>query len=560
MSLILEQLIHREGRHLVVNRLSLEVDTAELFVLLGPHGSGKSAVLRITAGLLAAESGRVLLGGRDLTELPARQRGLGFVPRRAALFGRMTVAENVEFGLHIRKVAPAERRRTRDALLDLVGLDGLGSRMPGQLVDGQPQRVALARALAYQPQALLLDTPFGGLDRAARTELHATLLRIRHELGVPILFATNDPEEAFALADRLGIINAGRLIEVGTPGELYQRPRSEFAAMFLGPANLLVGQLAHGGVRLGPAPVQLSILSIDAMGPQRIPLLFRPEDVVLAAAQRDLAPPHLGCGVVEQAIYLGAIERLRIQLPALPGVRRIAPAVPFGADYLIVEASRTAAQARHFPLGHGDRVWVGVRNLHAILDAGLRLLIVTGPAPDARAALAFGRQITRLAHAQTTILEYPNAAERLGWGVQQAHNRPGKHFPLFEPRLPPVPPIEAVLNEVERCQYDLVVLAAREQDRGDLIEALLQVGEHHVLLVPSAQPTPERALICVTTGEPSKQDVLVAGRLLRHLGAEVTLLAVLPRGADGTAAHERAERFLAAGARTLNLLGVPART
>jgi ABC-type sulfate/molybdate transport systems ATPase subunit len=560
MALRLEQLTRREGGHLVVNHVSFDISAAELFVLLGPRGSGTGAVVRIAAGLLAADSGRVLLGDRDLTQLPAQQRRVGYVSQRDALFRHMTVVENVEFGLQIRKVTPAERRRTRDALLDLVGLDGLGSRMPGQLVGGQSQRVALARALAHQPEALLLDTPFSGLDRATRAELHATLLRVQQTLHIPILFATNDPEEAFALADRLGVMHAGRLIEVGTPSDLYERPHSEFAATLLGPANLLVGQLAQSGVQLGSVHIPLPLLSTGAGGPQRAPLLFRPEDVVLAAAERDLAAPRLGYGQVEQATFLGGIERLRIRLPALPGVRRIAPSAPFGADYLLVEATRSAAQARHFPLGCSDRVWVGVRQLHAILDAGLRLLIVTGPAPAARAALALGRQIAQLAHAQITILEETSVAAKLSWRVQQAHERCGKRFPRFARREAPEPAMEDVLHAVEDCQYDLVVLAARAQDQADLLDALLQVGEQHLLLAPSPQPTPARALICVAAGEPSKQDVLVAGRLLRHLGTEVTLLAVLPRDADGAAARDRAERFLAAGARTLALLGVPART
>ncbi len=234
MSIVLEQLTKRYEGYPVVNRVSLEIPDGEFFVLIGPSGSGKSTVLRMIAGLNTVDRGRIWLHRREVTHLPPQQRGVGFVFQHYALFEHMSVADNVEFALKIRRVKPAERRRRRDELLELVGLAGLGRRMPDQLSGGQQQRVALARALAHQPEVLLLDEPFGALDAKIRVELRRALRAIQKELRITSIFVTHDQEEAFELADRLGVMNHGRLLEVGQPAELYQRPQTEFAATFLG--------------------------------------------------------------------------------------------------------------------------------------------------------------------------------------------------------------------------------------------------------------------------------------------------------------------------------------
>src|SRR5919205_376168 len=282
MSIVLEQLSKRYEGHPVVNNVSLEVVDGEFFVLLGPSGSGKSTILRMIAGLAGIEQGRVLLHGRDVTTLPPQERGVGFVFQNYALFRHMSVAENVEFGLRVRKVAAAERRRRRDELLELVGLAGLGGRMPRQLSGGQQQRVALARALAYQPEVLLLDEPFGALDAKIRVDLRRTLRNIQREIGTTTIFVTHDQEEAFELADRLGVMTVGRLLEIGPPAELYQRPQTEFVATFLGTANLLVGECAEDEVRLGPVRFPLNTETSQLGDSHRVQVLFRPEDVGLA--------------------------------------------------------------------------------------------------------------------------------------------------------------------------------------------------------------------------------------------------------------------------------------
>ena len=234
MSILLEGVNKRYGQQTVVNNVSLEITDGEFFVLLGSSGSGKTTVLNIIAGLVSADEGRVLLHGRDVTTLPTQKRNVGFVFQNYALFEYMTVGENIEFGLQIRKVPKKERQNKRDELLELVGLVGLSERMPRQLSGGQQQRVALARALALEPDVLLLDEPLGALDTKIRTELRRSLKAIQRQLGVAAILVTHDQEEAFDLADRIGVMSYGRLVEVGTPRDLYMHPQTEFVASFLG--------------------------------------------------------------------------------------------------------------------------------------------------------------------------------------------------------------------------------------------------------------------------------------------------------------------------------------
>src|SRR5688500_8550655 len=345
MSIVLEELTKRYGGQPVVNGVSLEVADGELFVLLGSSGSGKSTLLRMIAGLSEVDAGRVLLHGRDVTDAPPAKRGVGFVFQSYALFRGMTVAENVEFALSIRGVPRSERRRRRDELLELVGLAGLHGRMPRQLSGGQQQRVALARALAHRPEVLLLDEPFGALDAKVRIELRRTIREIQRELGITTVFVTHDQEEAFELADRLAVLSFGRMLETGPPDELYLRPETEFVATFLGTANLMVGEHTAAGVQLGSVQFPLTTRAA-ADGSRRVQILFRPEDVALRSSAQDLSCPSLGEAVVEQRSFVGSFERLRLRLPLLPGVRAIAPPVPFGYDGVWLEAARSQDQAR----------------------------------------------------------------------------------------------------------------------------------------------------------------------------------------------------------------------
>lgn len=558
MSIVLDHVSKRYDGHAVVNQVSLEIPDGELFVLLGPSGSGKSTVLRMIAGLAEAEDGRILLHGRDVTALSPQRRGVGLVFQHYALFRHMTVAENIEFPLRVRRVARGERRKRRDELLELVGLAGLGARRPDEMSGGQQQRVALARALAHRPEVLLLDEPFGALDAKIRGDLRQAIRAIQRELRVTTIFVTHDQEEAFALSDRLGIMNFGRLLEVGPPRELYLRPQTEFVATFLGTANLMVGECDASGVRLGPLRFPLATEIAASEEVRRVQVLFRPEDVAVKDSETALSQATLGQARVEEASFSGSIERLRLRLPALAGVRTISPPVPFGSDSLIVEATRSQHQAVRFPLRAGDAAWVGVRRLHALTHPGLSLLLLTDGSATSAGALALGSQIARLAHARVTLLASGLPAGEAAGLLQQARERLGSGLAAVESRSTERPLAVAVAEEATRQHYDLVVQAAGLDGAGTA-EQVMQAGDHHLLLVPAACAVPSRVLVCVAVGEPGKEDVRFAGRLVRHLGASVTLLTVVPHD-QSEVEVERAERFLAAGLRTLGGTGVPARS
>ena len=572
MSIVLEDLTKRYGGHPVVSSVSLEVGDGELFVLLGSSGSGKSTLLRMIAGLSEVDAGRVMLHGRDVTDLPPAGRGVGFVFQSYALFRGMSISENVEFALAVRGVPAEKRRRRRDELLELVGLSGLGGRMPRQLSGGQQQRVALARALAHQPEVLLLDEPFGALDAKVRLELRRTIREIQRELKITTVFVTHDQEEAFELADRLAVLSFGRLLEVGPPDELYLRPETEFVATFLGTANLMVGEATADGVRLGPVQFPLNTRAEPADGARRVQVLFRPEDVALRDSAEDRSFPILGQAVVEQRSFVGSFERLRLRLPPLPGVRAIAPPVPFGRDEVWIEATRSQDQARRFPLRPGDSTWVGVQRVHALVHPGLRFLLLTNGSGRSRSALALGGEIARRAHARVVVLgpaTLDDAGERT---LQEAREALGSGLAALETRLTTEKPAEAVAEEVFRRPCDLVILSLPPRDGIEMAEGVLAAGQHHLLLTPASDGgggaggaagrvnVPARLLICVAVGEPGKEDVSFSGRLARHLGAEVTILTVLPETARGTPSETLAERFLAGSARTLNRIGVPVAT
>ena len=255
MSIHVERLTKRFGDFLAVDDVSFEVRTGELVALLGPSGGGKSTVLRIIAGLETADQGTVRFEGQSVDHVHARSRRVGFVFQHYALFRHMSVAENVAFGLRVRKVARPERERRVDELLRLVGLQGLGDRMPAQLSGGQRQRVALARALAPEPKLLMLDEPFAAVDAKVREDLRQWLRRLHDEVNVTSLFVTHDQQEALAVADRVLVINQGRVEQAGTPAEILERPATEFVARFVGEANVLDAQVRDGRAVVGALAV-----------------------------------------------------------------------------------------------------------------------------------------------------------------------------------------------------------------------------------------------------------------------------------------------------------------
>ncbi len=251
MGIRVQNLVKQFGPLRVVDDVSFEVRPGELVALLGPSGGGKSTVLRMIAGLETADSGQVWLDGERVDHLHARDRQVGFVFQHYALFRHMTVADNIAFGLSVRDVPAAEQRARVAALLDVMGLRGLGDRMPAQLSGGQRQRVALARALAPRPKLLLLDEPFGAVDAKVREELRRWLRALHDEVHTTSIFVTHDQEEAFAIADRVMIISAGRLEQAGSPVEILDEPATEFVARFVGDVNVLTGTVRDGSVHVG---------------------------------------------------------------------------------------------------------------------------------------------------------------------------------------------------------------------------------------------------------------------------------------------------------------------
>jgi putative spermidine/putrescine transport system ATP-binding protein len=248
------------GEIRAVDGISLEIEHGEFFTMLGPSGSGKTTTLRLIAGFELPDAGRVELGGRDVSHVPAYGRDVNTVFQDYALFPHMTVLENVAYGLRIKGVGKADRRRRAGEALELVRLPGVGDRKPAQLSGGQRQRVALARAIVNRPRVLLLDEPLGALDLKLRQEMQVELKRIQSEVGITFLYVTHDQEEALTMSDRLAVFEAGRVAQVGAPAEVYERPATAFVAGFVGTSNLL----ARSGRRFTVRPEKIRLLADGA--------------------------------------------------------------------------------------------------------------------------------------------------------------------------------------------------------------------------------------------------------------------------------------------------------
>ncbi|WP_409329809.1 ABC transporter ATP-binding protein [Trujillonella humicola] len=302
----LEGLTRRYGTVLALDGLDLDITGGEFLALLGPSGCGKTTALRAIAGFERPDSGRVLLDGDDVTGVPANKRDMGMVFQAYSLFPNLTVADNVAFGLRVRRRGSRDERRGRAGeLLELVGLADRAGRYPHQLSGGQQQRVALARALAVEPRVLLLDEPLSALDAQVRVQLREEIRRLQLELGITTVFVTHDQAEALSVADRVGVMRAGRLEQVASPDELYERPATAFVAQFVGTMNRIPAVLGDGDVEfLG---VRREVLGA-APAPGPAVALVRPEGLLVTADER-------GAGRVVTRTFSGATTRLAVALP-----------------------------------------------------------------------------------------------------------------------------------------------------------------------------------------------------------------------------------------------------
>ncbi len=309
----LEGLVRRYGPVTALDGLELTLHPGELVALLGPSGCGKTTALRLLAGLEDADAGRVVVGGKDMTNLPTNKRGMGMVFQAYSLFPHMTARENVAFGLRLRKMGTSERLRRAGEVLDLVGLSAQADRYAHQMSGGQQQRVALARALAIRPTVLLLDEPLSALDAKVRIQLRDEIRRIQLEVGTTTLFVTHDQEEALAMADRVGVMRAGRLEQLASPTEVYASPATPFVAEFVGLTNRLPARIGDGRAHVLGASIPLAPGSTT--GPTGVALV-RPEAVQVTSDHDGAAGADGGGerGTVASTAFLGAFSRLTVDV------------------------------------------------------------------------------------------------------------------------------------------------------------------------------------------------------------------------------------------------------
>jgi putative spermidine/putrescine transport system ATP-binding protein len=306
--------------------VDLEIGQGEFFTMLGPSGSGKTTLLRLIAGFERPDGGTIELAGREISRVPPYARNVNTVFQDYALFPHMTVAENIQYGLKVRRVGRAERRQLGDRALEMVRLGGLGERKPAQLSGGQRQRVALARAIVNEPQVLLLDEPLGALDLKLRQEMQVELQQVQREVGVTFVYVTHDQEEALSMSDRIAVLSQGRIEQVGTPLDVYERPQTDFVAGFIGISNLIERDGRH--------------------------MTVRPEKIRLLAA--DEAPPegaHVETGTIRDIAYVGVITRYVVALHA-------------GGELVVARQNEQAPAATHDAHGSPARIsWLPAQTI-----------------------------------------------------------------------------------------------------------------------------------------------------------------------------------------------------
>jgi ABC-type Fe3+/spermidine/putrescine transport system ATPase subunit len=334
------------GDAMVLDDISFDVIEGEIVVLLGASGSGKTTILRIISGLEMPGHGQVILHGKDVTNVPARLRGTGVIFQSYALFPKMTVEQNIAYGLKLRRRSAEDIQEILDRLVDMVHLEEHRKKYPSQLSGGQQQRVAIARALAYEPEVLLFDEPFGALDAQIRTTLRREIRALLKKIKVPSIFITHDQEEALELGDRIAVLNSGRIEQIGTPYEVYNKPDTEYVATFLGAANLLLGVVRGQTFSFGEIALDIGDEYHFKDG-QSVKLVFRPEDVFLRRPENLIQNyQRLIDGVVEELSFVGAFERVLVRLST--------------PDRQPIIVTRPKTETTAFPLMPGQNVTAGV--------------------------------------------------------------------------------------------------------------------------------------------------------------------------------------------------------
>jgi sulfate/thiosulfate transport system ATP-binding protein len=505
MSITLDQVTKHYAGLPVVNDVSLDIGDGEFFVLLGPSGSGKSTLLRAIAGLSGVDHGRIALHGRDVTHVAARERGVGLVFQNYALFRHMTVAENIEFALRVRRMRPRARLQRRQELLRLVALEGMDDRLPAQLSGGQQQRVAVARALAHKPEVLLLDEPFGALDAKIREELRRTIRQVQRELGITTVLVTHDQEEAFTMADRIGVMNLGRLLEIGAPHNLYWQPATRFVATFLGAANLILARRTADGIQVGATTLAATEGTAGARD-QEVVAVVRPEEVEVAPRREALTSGYLADGVVDEVVFTGALESLRVRLadsgqaPLLGGAD--------GAAHAPLQVTRTQHEQRGFQVRTGQTVAIGVRRLHVL------------PTP-----LSSFTACARSAAEAETLSRHPLLTELSARMKTRIALR-------IEPQLG-----EADAACEAAADFVGTTVMASQSNCAQRAEWLLRRGAKDLLVLPERAGTPQRVLIH-WMGEAARAGTLaMSASVLRHLPAEAVYVSIVAGDAGNAPPH-----------------------
>ncbi len=499
MSITLDQVTKRYQGLPVVNDVSIDIGDGEFFVLLGPSGSGKSTLLRSIAGLAGVDHGRIALHGRDVTHVSPRERGVGLVFQNYALFRHMTVADNIEFALRVRRMKASQRRQRRQELLRLVALEGMDERLPAQLSGGQQQRVAVARALAHKPEVLLLDEPFGALDAKIREELRRTIRQVQRELGITTVLVTHDQEEAFALADRIGVMNLGRLLEMGKPQELYARPATRFVATFLGAANLILARQTREGIRFGKTPVHASAAgTLHGAREHEVVAVVRPEEIEIGSNRDGLKSGYLTRGTVEEIVFTGALERMRIRIEDGEDAAPLSNGNGAGSAFL--EVTRTQHEQRAFQVQNGQHVAIGVRRIH-ILPTPLSSFTVCATSESMAEVLVHQPLLAELASRMKT---------RISIRVEPKLGMPGGNGEAPTP-------------------FSGTTVIASHPEVVYQTQWLLRMGAEEVLVLPQNANPPQRVLIHWADESVRRGTLAVSASILRHVSAEAVYVGILPQ-------------------------------